>query len=268
MIMSQLFGQEKSEYVRSLFDAIARRYDLMNVIMTFGLVSRWQRYAVSKLGLKPGAEAIDVCCGTAELAILMKTAAGPQGRIWGLDFSSDMLAVADAKIARLGLANDIHLVQGDALALPFPDNNFDGAISGFALRNVIDIPKTIAEMTRVVKPGGRVVTLEMSKPKTPLLREGHHFYLYHVVPVIGWLIGRREKIAGRQRAYTYLPHSLTRFVDQEELAAIFRDAGLVDVHYQSLGLGAVTVHWGTKPNLEAGNQRFEISNLQSPTSNL
>lgn len=247
MIMSQLSGQEKSEYVRRLFDAIARRYDFMNDVMTFGLVGRWQRFSVSRLGLGPQARALDVCCGTAELAILMKSVAGPMARVWGLDFSQDMLSVADAKIARLGLTNDIHLVCGNALDLPFPDNDFDGAISGFALRNVTDIPKVIGEMARVVKPGGKVVTLEMSKPMSPLLRAGHRFYLYRVVPVIGWLVGRRERIGGRQRAYTYLPHSLTRFVDRDELARIFQNSGLLDVHYQSLGLGAVTVHWGTKP---------------------
>lgn len=245
--MSQLHGPEKSEYVRRLFDAIARRYDFMNVVMTFGLVGRWQRYAVSRLGLGPGAKTIDVCCGTAELAIQMKSTAGSAAQVWGLDFSADMLSVADAKIARLGLTNDIHLVQGDAMALPFPNDGFDGAISGFALRNVADIPKTIAEMARVIRPGGRVVTLEMSRPKAPVIRAGHYFYLYRVVPAVGWLIGRRERIAGRQRAYTYLPHSLTTFVDRDELARIFRDTGLVDVGYRSLGLGAVTVHWGTKP---------------------
>ena len=152
----------KDRYVHELFNSIAADYDRMNLLMTWGMLPRWQSFMLNKTGLKEGGHGLDVCCGTGELAFKMAKLVGKTGNISGLDFSENMLAVAKEKLT-VSDAKNINFVQGDALELPFEDNSFDAATNGFALRNVTDIPKAIKEMARVVKPGGKVVCLEIGR---------------------------------------------------------------------------------------------------------
>ncbi|MCL4514804.1 MAG: bifunctional demethylmenaquinone methyltransferase/2-methoxy-6-polyprenyl-1,4-benzoquinol methylase UbiE [Firmicutes bacterium] len=240
-------SEGKAEYVHTLFNSIAGRYDLMNLLMTGGLVKLWHRVVMREAGVGPGTRGLDVCCGTAELALAMAVKSGGRGKITGIDFSEEMLAVAAGKIRRRGLAGRIELVQGNALELPFPDNTFDCATVGFALRNVTDIPKAVAEMARVVKPGGKVVSLDLARPTNRLFQIPYRVYFHHVVPLLGRLNEQRRMPNGQSRPYTYLPNSLRTFPDQNRLAEIFREAGLSDVHYHGLAGAVVAVHTGTKP---------------------
>lgn len=217
----------------------------MNFVMTWGMLPRWQKFMLKKAELKPGGTGLDVCCGTGELTFKMEKMVGPKGKVWGLDFSENMLGVAREKLTSQGNKN-ITFIHGDALKLPFQDNSFDAATNGFALRNVVDIAKAIREMARVVKPGGKVVCLEVSRPFNPLLRQGFNVYFFKVVPLIGRLVDKGKRIDGKYPAYTWLPESLKTFPNQEKLKAIFQEAGLKDVEYFGLGFGAVTVHVGIK----------------------
>ncbi|MFZ5943025.1 MAG: demethylmenaquinone methyltransferase [Bacillota bacterium] len=237
---------DKDKYVKNLFNSIAGKYDLMNLLMTWGMLPGWQRFVLKKTALKKGSHGLDVCCGTGELALQMRRIVGEEGQVYGLDFSENMLVVAEEKAKGLAYGN-LAFVQGDALDMPFADNTFDGATNGFALRNVIDIPRTIKEMTRVVKPGGRVVCLEVSRPLNPVLRMGFNLYFFKVVPLIGQIAGKGNTIDNKYPAYTWLPESLKTFPDQEKLKEIFIGAGLEQVEYFGLSGGIVTVHVGTKP---------------------
>ncbi|HEY3315638.1 MAG TPA: ubiquinone/menaquinone biosynthesis methyltransferase [Bacillota bacterium] len=242
--------QGKELYVHNLFAAIAHHYDVMNMVMSAGMLRLWQRAFAARTGLQPGGRALDVCAGTAELSLVMARQVGSGGQVTGIDFSPEMLEVgrAKAQAARAGVSGlaPIELVEGDALALPFAADRFDCAATGFALRNVKDVPGAVAEMVRVVRPGGRVVSLELSKPLNPFIREPYYLYFYHVVPILGWIID--PKTERRLRAYGWLPKSLIPFPTQDGLADIFRRAGLVDVGYRGLTGGIVSVHWGTKPS--------------------
>lgn len=236
----------KDRYVKNLFNSIANNYDFMNSVMTWGMLPRWQKFMLEKTGLKEGDWGLDVCCGTGELAFRMGEIVGSSGKIWGLDFSENMLAVARGKLANRGI-NNIQFIQGDALDLPFEDNTFDGATNGFALRNVTDISQAIREMARVVKPGGRVVCLEVSRPFNPILRLGFNIYFFKMVPLIGRIVDKGKAIDDKYPAYTWLPESLKTFPDQEQLKKIFEEAGLVDVKYYGLMGGVSSVHVGRKP---------------------
>ncbi len=242
----------KELYVHNLFAAIAHHYDVMNMVMSGGMLRLWQRAFAAQTGLRPGGRALDVAAGTAELSLVMARQVGPSGRVTGIDFSAEMLEVGRDKVGatRSRPGGDrlapIELVEGDAMALPFAVDTFDCAGSGFALRNVKDIERVVREMTRVVRPGGRVVALELSKPSNPLIREPYYLYFYHIVPLLGWLID--PKTERNLRAYGWLPKSLVPFPTQQGLADIFRRAGLVEVGFRGLTGGIVSVHYGTKPS--------------------
>ncbi|MBC7105344.1 MAG: class I SAM-dependent methyltransferase [Firmicutes bacterium] len=220
-----------------MFDSIARRYDVLNTVLSLGRDRRWRRFAVGASGLGPGGRGLDVACGTGMLALEQARAVGPRGLVVGLDFSGEMLAVARRRLAPLP---QVRLVCGDALALPFPDDTFDAATMGFALRNVADVPRAVAEMARVVRPGGRVVTLELTVPRTPLFRRAYLVYFRHLLPLLGRLG------AGCGGPYRYLPASVLAFHAPEEVCAFFEAAGLKGVACHPLDLGIATVHVGTK----------------------
>ncbi len=240
-------GRAKEKFVRRLFGAIAPTYDLMNLVMSAGCIRLWHRAFRRHTGLVAGDNAVDVCTGTGDLAIVLAGQVGPSGRVVGIDLTPEMLELARAKISRRGLEGAISLEEGNALALPYPDGSFKVASMGFALRNVTDIPAAVREMARVVRPGGRVLNLELSKPRGAFVRIPYFIYLYRIVPVLGRLVDRRAGQIGSIRPYTYLPASLVKFPDQETVARIFREAGLVNVRYHGLTGGIVTLHVGEKP---------------------
>lgn len=232
-----LTGDEKAAYVNKMFGRIAGRYDLMNALMTFGQDRLWRRFTVRAARPSRHGYALDVATGTGELALELARHAD---RVVGVDFCGEMIVPAQAKVARSGLSQRVRLMVGDALALPFEDDSFDCATTGFAMRNVTDMGQAFSEMRRVIKPGGRVACLEVARPDSALIRGVHRFYFFRVVPLLGRLV------SGEREAYVYLPDSSTRFPSPPRLAEIMENAGLRNVHFRKLGFGAVAVHWGTK----------------------
>ena len=222
------------ERVRDMFDRISPSYDRMNLLMSMGCDGRWRRLGVRASGAQPGDAALDVCCGTGDFAVELRRAVGPSGRVVGLDFSPQMLEMARRK------SSAVEWLQGDALALPFADGEFAAACVGFGVRNLSDHRRGFAEMARVVRPGGRVVCLEMSTPPAPI-RPFSQLWTDRGVPVLGRIVARDPE------AYRYLPESVHRFPAAPELAEIMRDAGLVDVGYRRLMMGVVALHVGTVP---------------------
>jgi demethylmenaquinone methyltransferase/2-methoxy-6-polyprenyl-1,4-benzoquinol methylase len=227
--------EQKAAYVREMFGRIARRYDLMNRLMTLGWDQAWRRYTVKQLDSE-FKMILDVATGTGDLALEV-VRQFPDAQVVGVDLTVEMLALARHKAAG---QPSIRLVTGDALCLPFPDASFDGIVTGFALRNVTDIPAAFAEMARVARPGARLACLEIAKPQSPLVRRLFQVYFYHIVPPIGGLI------SGQPEAYTYLPHSLTAFLTPAEIAVVMRRTGWTDVSYRSLMFGTAAVHRGTR----------------------
>jgi demethylmenaquinone methyltransferase/2-methoxy-6-polyprenyl-1,4-benzoquinol methylase len=251
--LSQEYGplpppESKAFYVQDMFGRIARRYDLMNRLMTLGRDRAWRRHTVQQLGLdsRSPASVLDVATGTGDLA-LEALQQYPSAQVYGLDFVPQMLVLAQQKADATGQnapgslePQALHFLGGDAMRLPFAAGTFDGIVTGFALRNVTDIPAAFAEMARVTRPGGRVACLEIAKPSTPLFRHLFAFYFYRLVPLLGgWITGQRS-------AYTYLPHSLTAFLTPDEIVQVMHHTGWCEVHYKRLMLGTVAVHVGVR----------------------
>ena len=238
--MAELTGQAKQRYVAALFARIARRYDLMNTLMTGGMHHRWKRCAAQLAAQGLQGAALDVATGTGDLALALARRPGVNHAV-GVDLLPEMLTLARLKSCKTEIGDHVSLIAGDALCLPFSDNTFACATAGFSLRNVTDLPLSLAEMARVVRPGGRVTTLELT-PLGPGVKSGVlRWYFHRLVPLIG------QVVAGDRAAYTYLPQSVDYFLEAGRLADLFRQAGLVDVGYISLGFGAVAVHYGVKP---------------------
>ena len=220
-------GERKAQAVEEMFDRIAPRYDLVNRLMTLGLDTGWRRRAVHALHLDPGACVVDLGCGTGDLCRALERA----GHVAvGVDVAAGMLARAHTSAP---------LVRADALHLPLRDASIDGAISGFALRNVVDIQDCFREAARVIRPGGRAVFLEVSEPRSAVLRRLHAVYFRKVVPMIGGLISDR-------RAYRYLPASTAYLPPAPELVRLLGDAGFARCHRVQLGAGAAQLLIGTR----------------------
>jgi demethylmenaquinone methyltransferase/2-methoxy-6-polyprenyl-1,4-benzoquinol methylase len=226
-----------------MFDRIAGRYDAMNSVMSAGLHHRWRARAVDMAQVGLGASALDVCCGTGDLALELRRRIGPTGRVVGLDFSAPMLELAERKSAASGAA--VEWVHGNALELPFENSTFDAATVGFGVRNVADLSRAIGEMARVVRPGGRVAILEITTPQRPPLKWFFSVWFDRIVPLLGAVAGDRE-------AYTYLPSSVRRFPPAHELAQLMHSAGLRDVRYVVLAGGIVAIHSGAVPAADRG----------------
>lgn len=220
-------GQDKVRAVRSMFDAIAPRYDLVNRVMTFGLDIRWRRRTVDSLSLKPESVVLDVACGTGDLCRQLQRRGYAAV---GVDSSAGMLAAARTSAP---------LVRGDALALPVRNASVDGATSGFALRNVADLSRLFSELARVVRPGGRVALLEVARPSSEVLRAGHDVYFRRIVPLIGGWLSDRD-------AYAYLPASTAYLPDPQELMSMLAAAGFGGVKRKVLSLGAAQLIVGTR----------------------
>jgi demethylmenaquinone methyltransferase/2-methoxy-6-polyprenyl-1,4-benzoquinol methylase len=231
----------KPVYVRAMFDRIAHVYDVMNRVMTGGLDGRWRAFAARLALLVEGDRALDVGCGTGDMAIALARRGPADVHITGVDFSEGMLAVGREKLQRLGLADRVELVQGDGLRLAFPDGAFDAVTSAWVVRNLSDIAGGFREMRRVTRSGGRVICLEMSHPYNPIFNWGFHLYFDRVIPVLGTLIGKAFD------AYSYLPSSVTSHPSAPQLKHVMEEAGLTDVRYYYLMGGVVAVHVGTNP---------------------
>lgn len=243
MTQGKTQGKSKEQFVHSVFESIAPKYDLMNDILSFRRHKAWRQFTMKKMNVKPGSSALDLCCGTCDWTISLAQASGT-GPIQGLDFSQNMLDVGADKLKRLGLDKQVGLVRGNAMALPYEDNTFDYATIGFALRNVPDLVKVIEEMQRVVKPGGLVVSLELSKPTWQPFKGIYYFYFRRVLPLLGKLIAKRYE------QYKWLPESLIHFPDHQQLAEIFRRTGLTEVKAYPLTGGIAALHIGVKPGTD------------------
>ncbi len=228
---------EKAARVRAMFDQIAPRYDLLNHVLSLNIDKRWRSHVARELApvlSRPGARGLDLCCGTGDLSITLGGAYGG-AEIVGLDFSGQMLACAREKTSD---ARPIPFVQGDATSVPFPDASFDAVTIAFGLRNLSSVEAGLGEIRRLLRPGGRAVILEFSKPVVPLFREAFNFYFAHVLPRIGGLV------SGSSGAYSYLPASVKAFPDQRRLAAMMEAAGFSGVRYKNLSGGIAAAHVG------------------------
>ena len=236
--MAQLTGPARQRYVAELFARISGYYDLMNDVMTLGMHRGWKRRTAQLASESPAGPALDVSTGTGDLAFLLARRAGRELTI-GLDLLPEMITQAKGKPVRHE-DGKVSFLVGDALSLPFADETFACATAGFSLRNMPDVEQAIGEMARVVKPGGRVALLELSPMESGLRAGFFRLYFHGLVPLVGSLLVRDRA------AYTYLPQSVDRFYDADQLASILAGSGLVDVHYRRLGFGTVCLHWGDK----------------------
>jgi demethylmenaquinone methyltransferase/2-methoxy-6-polyprenyl-1,4-benzoquinol methylase len=251
-------GRLDAGQVRAMFDRIAGVYDLMNTAMTAGLHHRWRARAADLARVGPGDRVLDVATGTGDLALELARRVAPGGEVIGSDFAEAMLARARAKAASASLQGVRPLFEwGDALALDYADDSFAAATVGFGARNFSDLARGLAEMTRVVRPGGRVVVLEITTPTRPPLSLFYRVWFDRVVPALGLIAGafsaagsrlaRREADPAIAAAYTYLPSSVKRFPSPPALAAEMSRAGLSDITYLLTAGGIVAIHAGSVP---------------------
>jgi demethylmenaquinone methyltransferase/2-methoxy-6-polyprenyl-1,4-benzoquinol methylase len=238
-------GTLPPERVQAMFDRIARPYDAMNRVMTAGLDVRWRRLAADATEVGAGASVLDCCCGTADLSLELGRRVGPNGEVIGVDFSDGMLETGRRKVVRKGL-DQVSLINGDALDLPFEDDRFAAATVAFGIRNVADLTGGLRELARVVRPGGKVVCLEITTPESGPLAGFHRLWFDRLVPGVGRVIDRKG-----DSAYTYLPASVRRFPGPTPLAHLMYEAGLRDVRFRTLGGGIVALHVGTVPRADA-----------------
>lgn len=226
--------------VQQMFDTIVPRYDLMNHVMTIGMDFRWRRIVANLAKTSengPSDFAVDVACGTGDVAFEMEKVGIPL--VTGLDYSPGMIAASQRKAKKR--SSDVFFVEGDAMNMPFDDNAASAATISFGMRNLPDYGAGVKEMARIVRPGGKVICLEMTPYQRPFLKVPFNFYFRHIVPMIGWLLTRQYK------AYKYLPESVKNFPAADEMVELYHDAGLTDVKYTLHGFGTVALHVGTKP---------------------
>ena len=224
-------GAQKRDRVQGLFGDIAGRYDLLNSVMSLRLHYRWRSEAVRMLGLKPGDAVADVCCGTGDFAAPLRKAVGVSGKIIGIDFCAPMLEIAKQK----GVPMELSL--GDACALPFASGAFDAVTVGWGLRNVADLDLALSEIRRVLKPGGRFVSVDMAKPKNGLVKAASGAMFAILVPAMGAIFGNKE-------AYKYLPKSTDRFASRDEQVAAMKRAGFAEATYTDMFFGNICIHRG------------------------
>ncbi|SDC12788.1 demethylmenaquinone methyltransferase [Shouchella lonarensis] len=233
--------QTKEARVHEVFQSIHEKYDMMNSVISLQRHVAWRKDTMKRMQVTLGASALDVCCGTADWTIALAKQVGEKGRVIGLDFSENMLSVGQEKVDALRL-NQVELICGNAMSLPYPDDTFDYVTIGFGLRNVPDYMQTLKEMRRVVKPGGQVVCLETSKPTIPVFKQLYFIYFKYMMPFIGKVFVKKYD------EYAWLQESTMSFPDRKKLAEMFREAGLVDVKVKSYTGGVAAMHAGYKPH--------------------
>ena len=234
--MAHLTGTERARYVQGMFARIASRYDLMNRLMTFGQDRIWRRMVIRKAGLPPSRPVLlDLGAGTGDLG-REAVHQYPGAVTVAADFTLEMMRVGQERPGS-GL---LHWSAADALRLPFPDETFDAVVSGFLLRNIVDLPRALAEMRRVLRPGGRMVALDTTRPQKHILTPVVRLYMHKIIPWLG------RMIAGQEEAYVYLPDSSEHFLSAQELVIQMSDAGYGQIGYEQLNLGTIAIHWGNK----------------------
>jgi len=233
----QVDERDKARRVAGVFTSVASRYDLMNDLMSLGLHRLWKAFAVAQSGVRPGARVLDVAAGSGDLARALAERAGPGGEVWVTDINRSMLEVGRDRLLDSGLAPPA--VQCDAERLPFPSDYFDCVTVAFGLRNMTRKDAALAEMQRVMRPGGRLVVLEFSRVWPPLAK-AYDWYSFHVLPLLG------RRIAGDEASYRYLAESIRVHPDQEALKSMLERAGLERVEYFNLAAGVVALHRGYK----------------------
>ena len=229
---------EKASRVRSVFESVAGKYDVMNDLMSLGTHRLWKRFALSLTGLKPGQSALDVAGGTGDLGIGMARQVGKAGRVVLSDINAAMLERGRDRCIDAGVTRQVSCSLANAECLPFADNSFNCVTIGFGLRNVTDKPAALASMLRVLKPGGQLLVLEFSKPTAPGLKPLYDAYSFKVLPALGRLV------AGDASSYQYLAESIRMHPDQETLLDMMRSVGFAQTRYHNLSGGIVAVHRG------------------------
>ncbi len=237
--MAELSGSDRQRYVARLFSRISGHYDLMNDVMTLGMHRGWKRRTAALASEALSGIALDVSTGTGDLAFQLRMLPRVEQAV-AVDLLPEMISRARVRAVRHS-GPAVSLLVGDALSLPFPSCTFACATAGFSLRNMPDVRQAISEMTRVVRPGGRVALLELSPMESGLKARLFRLYFHGIVPLVGSIIARDRA------AYTYLPQSVDVFYGADELAGMLRETGLSSVGYRRLGLGTVCLHWGDKP---------------------
>lgn len=231
---------DKAGLVGDVFRSVADKYDLMNDLMSLGVHRLWKRFAIGQSGVRRGQAVLDVAGGSGDLTALFAERVGREGRVVLSDINPAMLEVGRGRLIDRGIAGNVEFSLADAEALPFPDDTFDCVSIGFGLRNVTHIDKALASMFRVLKPGGRVLVLEFSKPVLPVLDKVYDAYSFSLLPLLG------RVVANDEASYRYLAESIRRFPDQETLKGLMQGAGFERVHYFNLTGGIVALHKGYK----------------------
>ncbi|MCK0472127.1 demethylmenaquinone methyltransferase [Halalkalibacter sp. APA_J-10(15)] len=232
-------SQTKEERVHQVFQSIYKKYDLMNSVISFQRHKAWRKDTMKIMQVQKGNRALDICCGTADWTIALAEAVGENGQVIGLDFSENMLKIGQEKIQQLQL-NQANLVLGNAMELPYDDASFDFVTIGFGLRNVPDYMQVLAEMHRVVKPGGKAVCLETSQPTIPVFKQLYFFYFKRIMPLFG------KMFAKSYEEYSWLQESTMAFPDRAKLAEMFKEAGFEHVEVKAYSGGVAAMHMGIK----------------------
>jgi len=230
---------EKGEKIQQMFGTIAPRYDFLNRLLSFGIDRRWRTKAVRLLKYRDGARILDVATGTGDVALEIARSTPPSVRITGADFCREMVELGEAKVAASPYAERIDFRVAPCEDLPFPDNTFDSITIAFGIRNVVDRKLGLAEMWRVLRPGGRLIILEFSTPRSQVFRQIYYFYFRRLLPVIGGLFSRYN-------AYKYLPDSVLEFPSHEEFARMIAAAGFKSIHIKDLTFGIASIYAGDK----------------------
>ena len=230
----------KAGMVRGVFDSVASRYDLMNDLMSGGIHRLWKRFTIELSAARPGQTVLDIAGGTGDLAARFSRLVGPEGKVILADINAAMLEVGRDRLIDKGAAGNIEVVQADAQTLPFEDNSIDCITIAFGLRNVTDKDMALRSMLRVLRPGGRLLVLEFSKPTSPLLGKVYDQYSFQIIPAMGRLIAQDAD------SYRYLAESIRKHPDQETLLDMMRDAGFAECQYHNMTGGIVAVHRGLK----------------------
>lgn len=231
---------QKVDAVMAHFDRVAPNYDWMNDLLSFGIQNLWKRSAIRSLGIRPGDRVLDVCGGTADLALLASRRFGPAGAAVVYDLNRAMIDAGRRKVRQRTEDRRIEFVQGDAEVISFPDNHFDVAMVGFGIRNLTRLDRGFREMHRVLKPGGRFLCLEFSKPVNPVFRWLYDFYSFHLMPLLGQLL------AGNRQGYVCLPETIRLFPLADELAEILQGVGFHQVRFSRMTNGIAVAHFGRK----------------------